>query len=284
MRTSVVLVAIMAFFWTLSALGQEAELKPLPDVGKGQREKIAPQPAKPMYIYRDGQRTEMIQDLTFIVFRFADPASNRDARHKFYEKIRLVVSELRELALVTEGYYVIRLMPGASEEQWNIFAARLKQDQTLSYVGRVFKVTSSEGLIDLWVSTPSLSVTFKGPASKDMISRLEGQYPLVVDPKQPDAGKTLFRLRDERLDPVELSNNLYETGQFAGVEPHFIIVTGQPVTDDVAQSVMKGAIEAMPEEVRKEKMKRLQDARRKQQQRMEQEQSSQPDPQWDQAQ
>lgn len=238
------------------------ELRHLPEVGTLQ--KAEPQPTKPMYTYRDGQQVELTQDFGFVAFRFKEGHPSREQRHAFYARVRLVVSEIQEPALLSEGFYALRLVPGATEAQWNLFAAQLRQSPELTYVGRVFSQRREDGLMDLLVSTPRLSIRWKGPVAREAMRRVEAQYPLVLERVEEDGQGALFTLRDLRLDTVELANTLFRTGQFATVEAVFITVAGQPLTPDVTRRVMEGAMDAMPEDMRRQLMQKAADQAQRQ--------------------
>ena len=213
-------------------------------------------PPRPMYTYQNGKRVDLGQDFSFVVISFQSRPVSRDKRHEFYKNIPLIVSELKEPALAKEGYYVLRLMPGASERAWNIFTEHLCRDRALDYVGRVFKQQTRKGLVDLLATTKRIRIRFKTKPTTDKIDRLLSVYPLSFVGRDDISGDIAFETRGVQLDTVDLVNRIHESGEFVSAEPVFILVKGRPVTPEITERLKKELIENTPDGMR-EKMEEL---------------------------
>ena len=212
-------------------------------LGKPTVEKIA---SRPMTTYRNGVKTTLTQAFNFVAISFKEKLISKEARHAYYKRMQLVVSELDEAAARAKSLWVVRLTDGATEEKWNIFAAYMENDRELDYVGRVFILKNKNAANDLLVAGRELSITFKKTPSPAEIEAVTRSYPLTALPHDPISPTVPFVLRDIHTDSIDLANRLHESGQFAAAEVDFVLLHGKVVDEAYREKVMEGYRAAKP--------------------------------------
>ena len=250
--------AILVCLLLIHASPALAQSFSLPGSYENRKQKVETPPPRTMYMYdENGKRAELDQDLGFMAIRFSEANIERDKRHEYYKRIRLVVSELNEPVLLEKGLFALRLMPGALEEKWNLFAFKMAKDHEVSYVGRVFKRVRTDKLKDLLVATDEIEAVFKGRPGKSDFDRLQGSYPLRLVSEQNPSGSAVYKTTNINVDTVDLANRIFETGRFQSVRPRFIPVQGQPVTEKLKSRITGEYIDSAPEHIKKKMSEQL---------------------------
>lgn len=236
------LVLLLAFCASAQAQQYKGQI-PAGSLGKPTITKIPP---KPMTTYQNGVKTPLLQALNFVAISFKEKLISKDARHAYYKRMQLVVSELDEPAARAKNLWIIRLTDGATEEKWNIFAAYMANDKELDYVGRVFLKKNKGAADDLLVAGPELSITFKKLPTPAELEAVTHSYPLTLLPHDPISPKIPFAVRDIHTDTVDLANRLQESGQFQSAEVEFVMIHGKVVDEAYRQKVLEGYKAAKP--------------------------------------
>jgi len=242
-------IVILATTLTGSLALAQQHLIPEVSRGKGVAQDV---PSYLMYAYIDGKRVELTQDFGFVAIGFAQRPILKDARHAYYKKMRLVVSELNDPALLERELFVVRLTPGADEGKWNVFAQFMRSDRELRYVGRVFSRPdpAHPAVKELLVSAPEIAVQYREPASPERARQEEGRYLIRFERVSTPDGAAIFAAENRAIDPVDLADRMHETGEYKSVSPVFVRVAGQPATPEARQEVIEGYIKSAPEDVK----------------------------------
>jgi|GEM_PF-3020284 len=221
----------------------------IPKVGFGKK-KVVEIPDKPMFYYEAGQRVELEQDFGFVAVSFAKENFSKADRHKYYKKLTLVVSELKEETLLKENIYVIRLMPGATEKKWNIFTQYMYRDSEIKYVGRVFKKIGEDKIKVLWVTTGDLKIEFKDQVDIEKCNALSVEFPLTFKTIDTESNSAYYKKRDITIDDVDLANQMFETEKFVSVEPVFIKIKGKTPSEEDLGRLNRELMDSAPENVK----------------------------------
>ncbi len=263
MKTSLITLSVCLLALTCFSLSSYAQMQPVPRRQPAPDDGSASAPTQPMYYYKDGHRTDLTQDYTFVAISFKNPMVDKAQRHAYYSKIRLVVSELKEKSLLEKGYYVLRLYPGANGEKWVLFTNFMKKDKELQFVGRVFKQYTNDKLVNLLVASSEIQVHFKPNPTKEEINQLEAAYPLLITDRDMTDELITCRVTDNTLDPVDLANRLFETGRYRSVEPVFIQVEGKPVDFETMTRLQQEIMESAPADVKEKMRQKILDEQKK---------------------
>jgi len=256
LKKSIFIIFLLIFISNSSAM---AQYLPDVDLGKGKKVEVPP---KPMYTYLKGQKTALTQDLVFIALSFADNYPPEEFRHKYYkDKIHLVISELRESELLKEGFYGLRLVPGASVKNLDVLTEYMKNDRELDYISRVFKEMKGDTK-DLLVPLNRIRVKLRTPIEEEKIHTVYFDFPVKLFRMVENKQVYEFIITDRRADTVELANGMHESGYYYWAEPVMLRLTGQKITDESKQRIMDGMQNAISPEER-EKMRKAAEGHQK---------------------
>ena len=211
------------------------------------------QAARASHFYKDGRKIKLVQDFGFVAFAFKDPrmALDRKRRLKYYESIKLVVSEIKNRELLDMGLFVLRLVPNAQAAQWDVFTAYMKRSGDLSYVGAVYRMDRSDGLKDLMVTTRRVRLRFASPPDPERLRNVERDFPLRRLPKESRDGEFVYEIHTGDVDPVDLANRMAESGAFASAEPVFQRIEAKPVTREMLKRIRREFEKAAPPDQKK---------------------------------
>jgi len=242
----------------LFAINSAAVAQYLPDVDLGKGKKIEV-PTKPMYTYLRGKKTDLTQDLVFVALAFADRYPPEEYRHKYYkDKIHLVISELREADLLKEGFYGLRLVPGATQKNLDVLTEYMRNDSELNYVSRVFKEMKGETK-DLLIPLNRIRVKLRQPIDEKKVHTAYFDFPVKVFRMVENSQVYEFVVTDRRADTIELANSMHESGLYYWAEPVLLRITGQKITEDSKKRIMDGMQNAISPEEREKIQKAAED-------------------------
>lgn len=269
--TQIILVLLLMMFGTTGFAQSRAKADSqgiIPKVGFGTKKVVVDLPPKPMFYYQNGKRTDLEQDFGFVGVIFQKEPPRKDFRYKYYKKLGLVVSELREKSLLENKVYVIRLVPGATESKWNIFTQYMHKDSEITYVGRVFKRLDIAGVKTLMVTKGEIRVVFKDQPTLDQCRELSYEFPLTFERFDSEKKSAFYKKRDISIDDLDLANQMFETGRFKAVEPVFIKVKGQALTEEKTRKLNQELMESAPDDIKKQMEHKREEHLKRMQQKM----------------
>ena len=195
--------------------------------------KVIPVATRDMFYFdENGKKQELKQDFQFVGCQFKEAYADKKSRHTYYKnKVRLVISELKEEELLERGIYGVRLMAGADEQKWNVMAEYMKKDKELDFAYRVFYRVSKKKVKNLLFLTNRIEVAFSAKPDDALLTKLRADYPVEIVGEIKDS-RVMLRMTDKREDSVNLANVMQRAAYIRYAVPEFIEVVGRPVSKE----------------------------------------------------
>ncbi len=209
--------------------------------------KVIPVSSRDMFYYDEkGQKRELTQDFQFVGCQFKKAYADKQSRYTYYKnKVRLVVSELKEEELLERGIYGLRLLPGADENKWNVMAEWMRNDKELDFSYRVFSEVPKKGFKKLMFLTDRIELAFVAKPDEKRLAQLAADYPIEPVGKL-EGNRLTVRMLDKKEDSINLANVMRRAKDISYAVPEFIEIQGRPVTKEDVDNLPPMPQDMMP--------------------------------------